>query len=71
MDYVLNATAKLQNLKAIHNPKLEMYIDGYAECDCKITKFESNSQPSLRQEFLFRSLNATAKLQNLKAIHNR
>ena len=42
---MLNANAKLQNLKAIHNGCCLSLTSMLAECECKITKSESNSQP--------------------------
>ena len=42
---LLNVSAKLQNLKAIHNASSAILRTAAAECICKITKSESNSQP--------------------------
>ena len=41
---LLNVSAKLQNLKAIHNKGRWSSFHHRAECICKITKSESNSQ---------------------------
>ena len=92
----LLSIAKLQNLKAIHNPSQYVNVLALVVINRKTTKFESNSQlrvytlPPLwgcyqSQNYKIwkqfttamytymstRELLSIAKLQNLKAIHNR
>ena len=67
---MLLSIAKLQNLKAIHNPALVQKLQDWDVINHKTTKFESNSQLiSLFQQGEAELLSIT-KLQNLKAIHN-
>ena len=64
------SSAKVQNLKAIHNPWsralmiFELWVIG------KSTKSESNSQLSLFVIYAYVGCESSAKVQNLKAIHN-
>ena len=93
--FALFPTAKLQNLKAIHNWVFSQTTHGAVVSNRKITKSESNSQHPIHihrgrqrcfqpqnykiwKQFTtcaehthpLRQLFPTAKLQNLKAIHN-
>ena len=68
---MLLSIAKLQNLKAIHNPTFPTKPTKSVVINRKTTKFESNSQLLALPAQMSMGLLSIAKLQNLKAIHNR
>ena len=65
------ASAKLQILKAIHNNVAAGKQRSGLYCECKVTNFESNSQLIVVYYYIRICCIASAKLQILKAIHNR
>ena len=68
---LLLSIAKLQNLKAIHNSDIWWELRVVVVINRKTTKFESNSQHCLSLWSKTILLLSIAKLQNLKAIHNK
>ena len=65
------ASAKLQILKAIHNTESVITAFYLLYCECKVTNFESNSQLPCTNNRSVSCCIASAKLQILKAIHNK
>ena len=49
ISFALLSIAKLQNLKAIHNCEVSLYLFLFVVINRKTTKFESNSQPKLSE----------------------
>ena len=64
------SSAKIQNFKAIHNPKSFKLLRAQLFIICKDTKFQSNSQQGQFITLTNVGCLSSAKIQNFKAIHN-